>query len=83
MDIHLIIIGECNMKKIRGEERLTKTEALQAILDLAHDLGENESTDTSGMSYRKGTTGNTVAVSYCLPVYRKGIAYYKSIRYGN
>lgn len=75
------------MKTINYEERYTKDEVIVKIASMVARWGANQSIDKSGMSYRKegipGTGGGTIAISYGLPVYRKGIAYYKELNYAS
>ena len=75
------------MKTIKGERRYTKQEALDHIAGYVMRWGANQSIDNSGMSYRHegcpGTGGGTIAISYVLPVTRKGVAYYKQIPFAS
>lgn len=73
------------MKIINYETRYTEKEAKAKIIALVNDFGANTSRDNSGLSYRSegvpGTGGGTIAISYGLPIYRQGIAYYKQLRF--
>ena len=75
------------MKTIKGEKRYTRQEVLDNIAGYVTEWGTNQSQDGSGMSYRHegfpGTGGGTIAISYVLPVTRKGVAYYKQIPFAS
>ena len=71
------------MKVINGEQRYTKDEARARIAGMVREWGPNESINDNGMSYRRngvpGVGGGTIAISYGLPIHRKGVAYYKEL----